>query len=159
MKLKFFLFYLFLLFSLEAKEVYFIEKKFISTINANIRKDGILKIDKDLISLKYPKENKEFLFYKDKIHLKKENSEEILNYEDYIQLDIFYQLIKAIYTNNMEFIKEYFLIESGDVIHLEPTDELSSVISNIEYKKEGEKLIFLNIFFTDENRIEIVQVK
>lgn len=71
MKLKFFLFYLFLLFSLEAKEVYFIEKKFISTINANIRKDGILKIDKDLISLKYPKENKEFLFYKDKIHLKK----------------------------------------------------------------------------------------
>lgn len=59
----------------------------------------------------------------------------------------------------MEFIKEYFLIESGDVIHLEPTDELSSVISNIEYKKEGEKLIFLNIFFTDENRIEIVQVK
>lgn len=149
---------LFMVLSLFADSVKFKEEKYVNALQTSVNREGILKIEKDFIEINYKKDDKSFIFYNEHIISKKQNKKELIKYEDNIELAVFIKLIKGIYKNQFEDLKEYFKIssENGKII-LIPNEYISSVIEKIEYKKNNEKLEFLEIYFVNEDRIKIVQ--
>lgn len=152
-----FLFLLSTLFLL-ANPIKFKEEKHINALQSSIYKNGILKIEDDFIEIIYKEDNKSFIFYDDHIILKTKEKEEILKYEENIELSVFQKLIKCIYKNQPEELKEYFDITNEDKrTILIPNEYLSNVIQSIEYKKTDDILEFLKINFVNEDWIKIVQ--
>ena len=143
-----------------ANEVKFDETKYINAIDLEVKKKGTLLFDKEFTKLSYSNESTSFKFQKENILQIKNDKEKILQYEENLELTIFNTLINAIYKNDLEKLEEYFEIsKEKEKIVLNANDYISSVIDKIEYKKTSENLEFLNIYFTSEDRIEIVQTK
>lgn len=142
-----------------ANPIKFKEEKYINALQTSVNKNGILKLENDFIEINYFEENKSFIFYNDHIILKTKEKEDILKYEENIELSVFLKLIKSIYKNQLEDLKEYFGIsnENGKTI-LTPNEYLANVIQKIEFKKNNEKLEFLKIYFVNEDWIKIVQI-
>lgn len=143
-----------------AKEVKFNETKYINALDIELSKKGTIIFADEFTILSYTNENNLYKFLKDHI-LKVENKKEtILQYDNNLELTIFNTLLNAIYKNNFEQIKQYFTIKKENkIIVLNPNDYISNVIDKIEYKKTLEKLEFLEIYFTNEDRIKIVETK
>lgn len=137
----------------------FKEEKYINALQSSVNKNGVLKFEDNFIEIIYQGSDKSFIFYDDYIGLKTKEKEEILKYEENMELTIFSKLIKSIYKNQQEELKEHFGItdEYGKTI-LIPNEYLSNAIQKIEYKKIDEKLEFLKIYFSNEDWISIVQV-
>lgn len=149
-----------LIYNLVAQDVDFTESKYIDALDLSVEKKGKIEINKEYIKLAYPKEKKIFTFLKNKIISIQDEKEKILLYEENIQLEIFYILIKAIYFQNSSLLDDYFEIkEEKETTTLIPNDYISSVIDFIEYKKEKDYLNFLKIHFVNGDRIDIAQVK
>lgn len=137
----------------------FKEEKYINALHSSIQKNGILKFEDNSIEIIYQGTNKSFIFYDDYIGLKTEEKEEILKYEENMELTIFSKLIKGIYRNQQEELTEYFEITNeNEKTILVPNEYLSNAIQKIEYKKIEEKLEFLKIYFSNEDWINIVQI-
>lgn len=153
-----FLFLLSTLFLL-ANPIKFKEEKYINALQSSIYKNGILKIEENFIEIIYKEDNKSFIFYDDHIILKTKEKEDTLKYEENIELSVFLKLIKCIYKNQPEDLKEYFDITNEDKkTILIPNEYLSNVIQRIEYKKIDNRLEFLKIYFVNEDWINIVQI-
>ena len=153
-----FLFLLSTLFLL-ANPIKFKEEKYINALQSSIYKNGFLKIEENFIEINYKEDNKAFIFYNDHIILKTKEKEDTLKYEENIELSVFLKLIKCIYKNQPEDLKEYFDITNEDKkTILMPNEYLSNVIQKIEFKKNNEKLEFLKIYFVNEDWINIVQI-
>lgn len=153
-----FLFLLSTLFLL-ANPIKFKEEKYINALQSSIYKNGILGIEENFIEINYKEDNKAFIFYNDHIILKTKEKEDTLKYEENIELSVFLKLIKCIYKNQPEDLKEYFDITNEDKkTILMPNEYLSNVIQKIEFKKNNEKLEFLKIYFVNEDWINIVQI-
>ncbi len=153
-----FLFLFFTLF-LFSKEIEFKEEKYIGALNTSVYRDGILNIEKDFIKVSYPQQNRTFTFTKENIIEKDGKTENIITYEDNLDLTIFSKVIESIYTNKIENIKEYFQIKKSDGnTTLIPSEYVANVIKKIEYKKIDSKLKFLKIYFTNDDWINIVQI-
>lgn len=153
-----FLFLLSTLFLL-ANPIKFKEEKHINALQSSIYKNGILKIEDNFIEIIYKEDNKSFIFYNDHIILKTKEKEDTLKYEENIELSVFLKLIKSIYKNQPEDLKEYFGIASeNEKTILTPNEYLANVIQKIEFKKTNEKLEFLKIYFVNEDWINIVQI-
>lgn len=136
----------------------FKEEKYISALDTSVYRNGILKIGNDLLEIKYKNENKSFIFTKENIIKKNGAEEEILNYEENLELTIFSKIINSIYKNETKNLKEYFQItKDGPIITLVPNEYIANVIEKIEYKKVDIKLVFLKIYFTNDDWINIVE--
>lgn len=142
-----------------AKPINFSENKYISALEASIEKSGQIIINEDSIELKYSKEKKHYIFKDDLILLKEEDKTTQLSYDENIDLTIFSKLIKSIYKNDSQELIEYFSVQKDEKTTLIPNEYVANVIEKIEYKKNKEFLVFLTIYFTNEDRIEIVQNK
>ncbi|ADG93971.1 hypothetical protein Arnit_2320 [Arcobacter nitrofigilis DSM 7299] len=141
-----------------SNEIEFKEEKYISALNASVYRNGILNINNDFIKVAYPQQNKSFTFTKENIIEKDGKKENIITYEDNLDLTIFSKVIESIYTNKIENIKEYFQIKKSDgYTTLIPSEYVANVIKRIEYKKIDSKLKFLKIYFTNDDWINIVQ--
>jgi hypothetical protein len=155
---RFLFLFLFSIFSLFAKQIEFKEEKYISALSTSVYRNGMLNINKDFTVISYPKENKSFTFKKENIIEKNGEKEEVLSYEENLDLNIFSKIIESIYTNQPENLKEYFeIIEKDKVTTLVPSDYIANVISKIEYQKIDSKLKFLKIYFTNDDWINIVE--
>ena len=99
------------------------------------------------------------LFRSDDHFISKDNqTEQKLNYEDRVELNLFYKLINFIYKDKKDGIEEFFkLQEIENKMVLIPNEYLSNSISKIEFKKVSNKLEFLKIYFKNEDYIQIVQ--
>lgn len=136
----------------------FKEEKFINALQTSVYKNGTLFIKDETIELSYLKKDKYLIFNKDNIIEKNENEEKVLNYEDNLELTIFSKLIKSIYKNQTEELKEYFEIKrEKETVLLIPNDYISNVIDKIEYKKNNSQLDFLKIYFLNEDWIKIIE--
>lgn len=154
--------FLFLLASLYtlAEPIKFKEEKFINAIQISTYRNGLMNINSMSIEIIYPKENKSFIFNKENIIEKKGNEEKILNYEENLELTIFSKIIRSIYQNETDELKEYFDIKNENKkIILIPNEYIANAINKIEYKKNDSKLEFLKIHFTNEDWINIVENK
>ena len=141
-----------------SNEIEFKEEKYISALNASVYRNGILNINNDFIKVSYPQQNKSFTFTKENIVTQNANKEEIITYEDNLDLTIFSKVIDSIYTNKVENIKEYFQIKKNNgITTLIPSEYVANVINKIEYQKISSKLKFLKIYFTNDDWINIVQ--
>ncbi|PLY09945.1 MAG: hypothetical protein C0626_07730 [Arcobacter sp.] len=141
-----------------SKPIKFKEEKYISALSTSVYRNGILKIDNDTLEIRYLNEDKSFIFTKENIIEKNGDKKKVLNYEENFELTIFSKIIDSIYKNKPENLKEYFqIIKDDSVNRLIPNDYISNVISKIEYKKKDDKLIFLKIFFTNDDWINIVE--
>ena len=142
-----------------ANPIKFKEEKYVNALQTSVNKNGILKLENDFIEINYFEENKSFIFYNDYIILKTKEKEDTLKYEENIELSVFLKLIKSIYKNQPEDLKEYFDITNEDKkTILIPNEYLSNVIQRIEYKKIDNRLEFLKIYFVNEDWINIVQI-
>lgn len=141
-----------------SKQIEFKEEKYINALNVSVYRNGILNINNDFIKVSYPQQNKSFTFNKDNIVEKNGNKENIITYEDNLDLTIFSKVIESIYTNKVENIQEYFEIKKSDGnTTLIPNEYIANVINKIEYQKIDSKLKFLKIYFTNDDWINIVQ--
>lgn len=136
----------------------FEEEKYISAVQMNTYKNGTIEINEDSIVLAYPESNISFSFNKDNIIKRKNQDEEILKYEDNLELTIFSKIIGSIYRDQTDDLEEYFEIKKDkNLVVLLPNDYISNVINKIEYNKKDSKLEFLKIYFTNEDWINIVE--
>ncbi|WP_419782609.1 hypothetical protein [Malaciobacter marinus] len=143
-----------------SNEIEFKEEKYIDALNTSVYRNGILNINKDFIKVAYPQQNKSFTFTKENIIEKNAKKENVITYEDNLDLTIFSKIIESIYTNKVENIKEYFDIKkSNKVTTLLPNEYVANVIDKIEYQKIDSKLKFLKIYFTNNDWINIVQTQ
>lgn len=94
-----------------SNEIEFKEEKYIDALNTSVYRNGILNINKDFIKVAYPQQNKSFTFTKENIIEKNAKKENVITYEDNLDLTIFSKIIESIYTNKVENIKEYFDIK------------------------------------------------
>lgn len=142
-----------------ANPIKFKEEKYVNALQTSVNKNGILKLENDFIEINYQEENKSFIFYNDHIILKTKEKEDSLKYEENIELSVFLKLIKSIYKNQPEDLKEYFgIANENEKTILTPNEYLANVIQKIEFKKTNEKLEFLKIYFVNEDWIKIAQI-
>lgn len=145
---------------IQAQTINFNESKYISALELTTQKVGTIDFSQDYLQVTYKQEAKTLTFFEDIIIQDTKNSKEELSYEDNLGLEIFYKLIKAIYSNKFDDIKEYFEISyEKNLTILTPDDYIGSVIEKIEFRKNKEFLEHLEISFTNEDRINIVQTK
>lgn len=143
-----------------SNEVKFNETKYINAVDLEVSKKGTLIFDKDFTKLSYENEKTSFKFKENNILQIKDDKETILSYDENLELSIFSTLINAIYKDDLEKLEDFFEIKKGkEEIVLIPNDYISSVIDKIAYKKTAKNLDFLTIYFTNEDRINIVQTK
>lgn len=153
---------LFLIFTLFGfcEPIKFKEEKFISSLQTSVYRDGLMNISNNSIEIKYPNEKKSFIFTDGNIIEKNANEEKILTYDENLELTIFSKIIRSIYQDKTDELKEYFEIRDEDKkIILLPNEYISNVINKIEYKKNNSKLEFLKIYFTNEDWINIIESK
>ena len=143
-----------------SNEVKFNETKYIHAVDLEASKKGTLIFDKDFTKLSYENEKTSFKFKENNILQIKDDKETILSYDENLELSIFSTLINAIYKDDLEKLEDFFEIKKEkEEIVLIPNDYISSVIDKIAYKKTAKNLDFLTIYFTNEDRINIVQTK
>lgn len=140
-----------------AKEINFTQTKYINALDSSFKKYGFIKISKNELILKYSNEDKIIHFKEDNILILNKGKEEILEYDKNIKLQIFYKLITSIYNNNTSSLENNFKVLKKDDITLVPKEYIKNIIHKIKYKKENEKLKYLDIYFTNKDRISIVQ--
>lgn len=141
-----------------SKPIKFKEEKYISALSTKVYRYGILKFDDHRLEIKYEKDSKSLIFTKENIIEKNGDKKEVLSYEENLELTLFSKIINSIYKNKLENLKEYFQVKKGDSsVILVPNEYIANVIEKIEYKKVNLKLVYLKIYFTNEDWINIVE--
>ncbi len=152
-----FLFFISTIF-LFSNPIKFKEEKYISALDTSVFRYGILKINNDVLEVKYPKDNKSFVFTKENIIENNGNKKTVLNYEENLELTLFSKIIDSIYKNKLENLEEYFSVtKDASKVILTPNEYIANVINKIEYEKLDMKLLFLKIYFTNDDWIKIVE--
>ncbi len=145
--------------SLYADSIRFVEHKYIGSLHTTISRKGVIDFNKDSIAVSYKQQKQSYVFFDEYLLVKDGDKEDSFSYEDKIELSLFYKLIKLVYKDEDDGISDYFRVEKTkkQVVELIPKEYISNAIDTIEYKKDGNNLEFLNIYFTNEDRIKIVQ--
>jgi len=141
-----------------ASNINFKEEKYVSALQTSVYKYGNINIQANKIIVSYKNPNSSYIFYEDYFILKDKNKEQKLNYDEKVELSLFYKLITLIYQDRQYDIQEFFQLKEDDGnIILIPNEYISNTIDKIEYKKEQNRLKFLKIYFKNEDYIKIVQ--
>ena len=156
--LKIFIFLSIFILNIFAQTITFKEEKFLNALQTSVYKDGKIDFKKDYIEVSYKNLSTSYIFFDDHFISKDNQTEQRLNYEDRVELNLFYKLINFIYKDKKDGIEEFFkLQEIENKMVLIPNEYLSNSISKIEFKKVSNKLKFLKIYFKNEDYIQIVQ--
>jgi hypothetical protein len=143
-----------------SKEVHFNETKYIYALDNTFNKVGSLNIQKNKVTLHYNNSDKNIIYSEENIQIITEDSKEVFTHEESIEYNLFFQLVLGVYTNNTTLLNENFTIKkSNHTTTLIPNEYLSSVIKNIEYEKDNEKLKYLKINFVNQDRITIEEIE
>lgn len=150
-------FILFLISQSSAQKVEFTESNYINALNTTQTKKGSLNFLENSVILQYHNENKIITFNEDNILVSTKYDDETLQYNENVELAMFFTLVNAIFRDDIDSLKEDFDVIISNNITLIPNDYIANVIEKIQYKKKNSKLEYLKIYFTNENRIKIVQ--
>jgi len=150
-------FILFLISQSSAQKVEFTESNYINALDMTTSKKGSLNFLPNSVILQYHNENKIITFNEENITVSTKYDKETLEYNENVELALFFTLVNAIFRDDIDSLKEDFDVIISKNITLIPNDYIANVIEKIQYKKNNSKLEYLKIYFTNENRIKIVQ--
>ncbi len=143
-----------------SKEVHFNETKYIYALDNKFSKIGTLNIKDTKVTLHYKNSDKNIIYTNENIQIITQETTETFTHEESIEYNLFFQLVLGVYTNNITLLNENFAIKKNDKITtLLPNEYLSSVIENIEYEKNNDKLKYLKINFVNQDRITIEEIE
>jgi len=155
----FFYFFIFLTTYSFAQEIHFKEIKYIFALDSEFSKQGSLKIDDKKIQLKYQGDSKSVLFDPESISFITKENKEIFTHEEQQEYTIFFSLVQGVFNNDIKKLQENFTLKiQKEENLLIPNEYLSSIIEKIVYKKDKEKLVYLHIYFLNQDKIKIVQL-
>ena len=73
---------------------------------------------------------------------------------------MFFVLFEAIYFDKKEILQTYFMMKKkGKVVEMLPHKNITHYIENVQYKKTNEKLDFLQINLSNDDRIRIEEIE
>ena len=140
-----------------SQNIEFTQNKYLSAFDRTVISKGKLSFEKNKMSLYYENDDKTVHLTPSKIIISTEKRDFIYDKQDKIELSIFLSLIQAIFNDDEQSLKKSFILSKNSHILLQPKEFLENIIKKIEYKKDGKKLIYLNIYFVNKNRINIVE--
>mgnify|MGYP000187395413 CR=1 FL=1 len=145
--LKIFIFLSIFILNIFAQTITFKEEKFLNALQTSVYKDGKIDFKKDYIEVSYKNLSTSYIFFDDHFISKDNQTEQRLNYEDRVELNLFYKLINFIYKDKKEFIKSLNKAKNN-IIEYEKMEEL-------EYGKNNTSihniLLALSIFDDDNS--------
>jgi hypothetical protein len=141
-----------------AQDIKFSEKRYIYAIDNEFSKNGKLFIDEKKVVLQYMQSEKKVIYTKDIIQVIDGDTVQNFTHEENVQYDLFFQLVLAIYNNELQKLQENFQVKRADEeIILFPKEQIASIIKKISFKKVGQRLKYLTIYFQNQDRITIEQ--
>lgn len=156
---------LFILFSLlhltllYAQSINFIEEKYHDAIESTFTKTGIISFLDKNITVEYPKETTKLIYTQGFLRIEENNNSQTMTLEDKPEIELFFTLFKAIYFEDKRLLSSYFLEDKeNQTFTLTPKALISSYIDKVRYKKENNKLLFLEIFFASQDRVRIEEL-
>jgi len=138
-----------------ASIIHFEEEKYIDVLGNSIRKKGTLEFAQDTIKLQYQNSNRVLIYKDDNLQIQIDDEIQNINLNNQIALKMLFLLMQAIYTNDIEMIKEYFFIQKeNDTTLLTPKENIKNYILSVEFKKNTQ-LEFIKVSMRNKNIITI----
>jgi len=151
---KFLLFFILQL-SLVAQTISFKEERYIDALENSVFKKGHITLNSKNIELKYNHSSTTYRYEEGSIYTIIGNKQTLVPQEQTMVLNIFFTLLKSIYSNNTTPLEAFFSIEEhSNHTQLTPKKNLLTYISRIEYKK-NESLDYLKIYLPNNDWITI----
>lgn len=155
--ISFFLLSISILFS---QEIHFKETKYIYALDNELSKMGTLNITDNKVILQYESSDKTVIYTTRNIEIVSGYDKKIYTHEESIEYELFFKLVLAIYKNDTTLLLENFtIIQKNNTVNLLPNEYLASVLKTIQYEKDGKKLKYLKIDFTNQDRITIAEIQ
>jgi len=143
-----------------SQKILFNETKYIYALDNEFTKNGTLNIDKNKVTLHYNNSEKNMIYTAENIQIITKNNTKTFTHEESVEYNLFFQLVLGIFTNNTTLLLDNFTIETEkNIITLLPNEYLASVIKNIKYEKNNDKLKYLTINFINQDRITIEEIE
>jgi hypothetical protein len=136
----------------------FQEEKYIDIIGESFLKKGTLEFDNKKIKLQYKGSDKVLIYKEDTLILKESNEIKSIDLKEKEHLKMIFLLIEAIYKDDMEILKEFFILSKEDTRNiLKPTGTLKNYINYVAFKK-NKTLEFIIIDMKNQNKTTIRQI-
>ena len=154
-------FYLLLLLScsvLLAESIPFQEKRYIYALNNTIVKNGMINASKNDFSILYSNGSQELTYTENRLTITEKGKTKVIDLDKDIVTKLFFVVLQAIFHDDREQLKRFFIIESkGKQRILHPKELASRRIVKIVYQKNN-TLDYLHIYLKNKDRISIEQV-
>ena len=136
----------------------FIETKYLSSLDMEISKIGIMELSNNILVINYEKPNIEtIIYYEDKLTLKNDKNEiTTYTYEEHPKIEYFGLLLKSIINNTYENLENMFKIkkEKNKRI-LTAKSSVSGTIDYLEVFYKDGKLSSINFHMINSDKITI----
>lgn len=145
--------------ALTAQSINFVEERFLDAISMTFTKKGEISFEKEAIEILY--KNGQKITYKEGIvTIKEDDTIHTINTEKDPSSKMMFILFDAIYFEKFEALKPFFSIEKKitNEVTLEPKKIIENYIDHVSYKKEKQRLLFLKIYFRNDDRIMIEEI-
>ncbi len=143
-----------------AQKIEFRETKYIYTLDNEFSKKGNIEFKEELISLRYLNSQKTISCDNEFIYIDDNNETKKFPRDEKIEYSVFFSVIKAVYEDDMLAFGDNFNIlqKEGETLLTPDNEYLSRIIEKIVFKKNGKKLNYLLIYFTNRDTIKIEQI-
>lgn len=156
--LKLFLVSILFLLGATASTINFEEEKYIEVLDDTIIKKGTLEFTDTQIKLQYKNSNRILIYGEDTLIIKINDEIQELDLNNQLALKTVFLLIEAIHKNDLELLKEFFIINKKQNIYtLNPKEILQNYIEMVEFKK-NKTLDYITIHMTNGNKTTIREV-
>ena len=136
----------------------FSETKYLSALDVEMTKYGIMNLENNILTLKYKKPKVEVItYYEDKLSLQNDKDEiKEYTYEEHPQIEYFGLLLKAIVNNSYESLDNMFTIkqEKNKKI-LSAKASISGTVDYLEVFHKNKKLSSIIFYMTNKDKITI----
>ena len=139
-------------------DVKFTETKYLSALDIEMTKKGIMNLSNNILTLNYTKPSIEVVkYYEDKLTLQDDKNElKEYTYEEYPKIEYFGLLIKSIVNNNYENLDNMFEIKKEkNKRTLTAKSSVSGTIDYLEVFNKDTKLSSIIFYMINDDKITI----
>ena len=143
---------------LTAQSINFVEERFLDAISMTFTKKGEISFDKGAIEILY-KNGQKITYKEGNVTIQEDDTIHTINTDKDPSSKMMFILFDAIYSENLEPLQPFFSIKkTTNEVTLEPKKIIENYIDHIKKKKEEQRLVFLKIYFRNDDRIMIEEI-
>ena len=143
-----------------SKTIYFSEEKYYEALESTFNKKGEIHFLKDKIEVKYDGDDTLLTYSDDILITKKGTIIKKLDLTKKPSVKMFFVLFESIYFDKKEILQSYFSMQKkGKTVEMLPHKTISNYIESVQYKKTNNKLDFLQINLSNEDRIRLEEIE